>query len=423
MAKKVGHLLVVEDDDVEDAKAGPLIVESDGSEEECIVFPSKAPSAKPHIDQKIESQKEKVKPDQKSNPKKRPAASAPTGSPSKKTKATTLVTEEPVAPHQNFNEDLTKILAELGETERNKGLLYKWRAYNQAVNSLKVHPKRIESGAEAKQLPGVGVKIAKKIQEILDTGQLKRLQADQADPLLAALNKVSKVTGIGPKMAQKLVYEEGIRTIEDLRAISHRLTHHQQLGLKYFDDFETRVPREEMDKWNEIIIASVKQVDPKLVGAICGSYRRGLPSSGDVDVLLTHPAYTMEEKEKGNTFKLMERLVKKLKADGFITDEMSCGAVKFMGVCRLPEPGAIARRLDLKLFPLESYAPGLLHFTGSGEYNRQLRGIAISKGFKLSEYGIYKVDESGEHQIPVQTEDDIFNILGVPYRSPDQRSL
>jgi DNA polymerase/3'-5' exonuclease PolX len=60
---------------------------------------------------------------------------------------------------------------------------------------------------------------------------------------------------------------------------------------------------------------------------------------------------------------------------------------------------------------------------GSGEYNRQLRGIAISKGYKLSEYGIYKVDDTGEHQIAVQTEDDIFNILGVPYRSPDQRSL
>jgi hypothetical protein len=84
-----------------------------------------------------------------------------------------------------------------------------------------------------------------------------------------------------------------------------------------------------------------------------------------VDVLLTHPMYTLAEKEKGNTFKLMERLVVQLKADGLITDEMSCGSIKFMGVCRLQEPGCIARRLDLKLFPLESYAPGLLHFTGT----------------------------------------------------------
>lgn len=60
---------------------------------------------------------------------------------------------------------------------------------------------------------------------------------------------------------------------------------------------------------------------------------------------------------------------------------------------------------------------------GSGEYNRQLRGIAIGKGYKLSEYGLYKVDSTGEHQVRVETEDDIFTELGVPFRSPDQRSL
>lgn len=51
-------------------------------------------------------------------------------------------------------------------------------------------------------------------------------------------------------MAHKLVYEEGLKTIDDLRAISHRLNHHQQLGVKYFDDFNARIPRSEMDKWN-----------------------------------------------------------------------------------------------------------------------------------------------------------------------------
>jgi hypothetical protein len=112
MAKRVGKLLVVEDDDddLDDQKAGPLVVESESSEEECIVFPSKKPPAE-KFEPKSEIRTVESKPGPKSNPKKRPAPSAPTGSPSKKTKTTTLVTEEPVAPHQNFNEDLTKILA------------------------------------------------------------------------------------------------------------------------------------------------------------------------------------------------------------------------------------------------------------------------------------------------------------------------
>lgn len=171
------------------------------------------------------------------------------------------------------------------------------------------------------------------------------------------------------------------------------------------------------------MLTAAKEVDPLLTASICGSYRRGLPSSGDIDVLLSYPKYTIAEKEKGNAFRLIERLVKNLKTAGYIIDEISCGASKFMGVCRLPEEGAVARRLDFSLFPRESHAAGLMHFTGSGEYNRQLRAIAIQKGFKLSEYGIYKVDEKGEHLIPVETEEDIFEVLGVPYRGPDQRSL
>lgn len=115
----------------------------------------------------------------------------------------------------------------------------------------------------------------------------------------------------------------------------------------------------------EIMLAAAATIDSTLLAAICGSYRRGLPSSGDVDILLTHPKYTMAEKEKTNTFRLMERLVAHLKKEGLIVDEMSCGPFKFMGVCRLAEDGAVARRLDLKLFPLESYAAGLLHFTGA----------------------------------------------------------
>ena len=51
-----------------------------------------------------------------------------------------------------------------------------------------------------------------------------------------------------PALAKKLVFEEGVRTIEDLKEKNIKLTHHQQIGLKYFDDFETRVPREEIKK-------------------------------------------------------------------------------------------------------------------------------------------------------------------------------
>jgi DNA polymerase/3'-5' exonuclease PolX len=116
----------------------------------------------------------------------------------------------------------------------------------------------------------VGVKIAKKIQEIIDTGHLQRADADRNDPLINAVNTIAKVHGIGPKLAQKLVNEEGVRTIDDLRKRKD-LTKHQQLGLKYFDAFEQRIPRAEMDKWNEIVMRIGGEIDKDLIVAVVGS--------------------------------------------------------------------------------------------------------------------------------------------------------
>jgi len=73
---------------------------------------------------------------------------------------------------------------------------------------------------------------------------------------------------------------------------------------------------------------------------------------------------------------------------------------------------------------VESFFPGLIHFTGSGEFNRQLRVVALKKGFTLSEYGIFPVGSTGEvgDPMPVESEQEVFDILDVPYKKPEERS-
>lgn len=112
MSKKVGHLLVVEDEEDEIPRSGPLIVEDD-EDDECIVFPSKRTSSAPESPKKtvpLKLEQAPLKP-AKANPKKRQAPEPATAPSSKRLKVNTLVTEEPSIPHQNYNEDLTKILA------------------------------------------------------------------------------------------------------------------------------------------------------------------------------------------------------------------------------------------------------------------------------------------------------------------------
>lgn len=69
------------------------------------------------------------------------------------------------------------LLAELADYERNVSKnVYKYNAYRKAAGTLSALTERVKSGEEAKKLPGIGVKIAKKIDEFLQTGKLQKLE-------------------------------------------------------------------------------------------------------------------------------------------------------------------------------------------------------------------------------------------------------
>lgn len=95
-----------------------------------------------------------------------------------------------------------------------------------------------------------------------------------------------------------------------------------------------------------------------------------------------------------------------------------------MGVCRL-NPDKPARRIDITLFSIDNFYTGLLYFTGSGEHNRQMRIIALEKGYKLSEFGLYPIGLTGVEGEPVHItcEKDVFDILQIPYREPKDRDF
>ena len=73
--------------------------------------------------------------------------------------------------------------------------------------------------------------------------------------------------------------------------------------------------------------------------------------------------------------------------------------------------------MDVRAVPRESYGAALNYFTGSKDHNVKLRQIAIDKGYKLSEYGLFK----GKRQIAGQTEKDLYEALGMAYIEPELR--
>ena len=101
-----------------------------------------------------------------------------------------------------------------------------------------------------------------------------------------------------------------------------------------------------------------------------------------------------------------------------------------MGVCKVPTiENALARRIDMKVYPKEQFPFALLYFTGSAHLNRSMRLFADKKGYTLSDHGLIPTVKAGGSKvsrgiaIPCKTEEDIFKALGLPFKTPAERDL
>nr|CAD7592656.1 unnamed protein product [Timema genevievae] len=353
----------------------------------------------------------------------------------------------------NPNHDFCDFLSELANYERNVNRnIYKYNAYRKAASILAEHPVRIKSGEEARKLNGVGDKIGKKIDEFLQTGKLQKLEKIRNDDTNTAINLLTRVSGIGPAKAKELV-NAGVMSVEDLQKHKDKLNHHQLIGLKwlanalvvlsptaedgeievrisvgYVEDFEKRVTKEEIQEIEKIIKEEVGKLDQDYLVTICGSYRRGKPDSGDIDVLLTHPSYTSKD---GNSKKsqLLKKVVSLLESIGLITDTISLGDIKFMGVCSIKKARGETdirpvRRLDIRLTPHDQYHCSILYFTGSDLFNKTMRAHALEHGFTLNEYSLRPVGATGipGEPVPISSERDIFEYIDFPYKKPEDRN-
>ncbi|XP_059469441.1 DNA polymerase beta-like [Neocloeon triangulifer] len=336
------------------------------------------------------------------------------------------------SPAKNHNKELCDMLKELAEYELavNKNT-FKSHAYKQAASTLAHLDRKISSGSEAKELKGIGDKISKKIDEYLSSGTMQKLETIRKDTPSEAIIHLSRVHGIGSAKAHDLVNEHGVTSIEQLRERQDELnlTHHQLIGLKYFEDFEKPVPREEISEVEKVVLDQVAKFDPELKVTFCGSYRRGKPESGDADILITKPSYisTCNKKEGSE---ILHNFIKELEKIHLITDQISLGDVKFMGVFNVHkvkghkhgEKGTF-RRVDIRVCPSDQYYCHMLHFTGSNLFNQNIRHHAHSKGYTLNEYSLRPVGTTGTPGAPVivNSEKDIFEYLDFPYKAPEDR--
>jgi len=286
---------------------------------------------------------------------------------------------------------------------------HKIRQYAKAIQTISALQADITCMADVPSGAGTGIgdKIREKISEILDTGALAAADKARATKAPDALDAFQKVYGIGPKKAADLV-AAGYTTIASLMGAS--LTKNQRIGLLYYEDLQLRIPRSEMEV-HEATLLSHKPAT--LEGVIVGSYRRGKPDSGDIDMMIcTKDAFT-------DASTALAHYVASLKAAGYLKEILALGPHKCLAVSQLP--GHPARRLDLLVTPPMSFATSVLYFTGSDGFNVAMRQVAKEKGFTLNEHGLIRT-ATGVTVSGLRQEKDIFTALQLTWKEPADRT-
>ena len=314
------------------------------------------------------------------------------------------------------NTEIAKILYEIGEYLEMEGVAFKPRAYEKAAEAVEAFPDDIgalykNSGDKAiRQIPGIGKSIAEKIEEFLKTGKMSYYE-ELKKKTPVNLSELTKIEGLGPKKIKSLYEHLGIKNLKDLeRAIAagkikklegfgEKSEEKLKKGLEFLSKSGARFITGYAMPMVEGIVERLRAVKGAKQVVVAGSYRRMRDTIGDIDIL----AISDEPKKITDAFISMPEVAQ------VVAKGETRSAVKLNN----------GLNVDLRVLGPESYGAALNYFTGSKDHNIALREIAIKKGLKLSEYGLFR----GEKQVAGRTEEDLYKKLGLVYIPPELREM
>ncbi|MGB9743464.1 MAG: DNA polymerase/3'-5' exonuclease PolX [Minisyncoccales bacterium] len=313
-----------------------------------------------------------------------------------------------------INQELARIFNEIANYLEMEGVAFKPYAYQKAALALETLEEDVKeiyqkAGRPAlEKIPGVGKSIAEKIEEYLKTGKI-RYYEQLKKKIPVNITELVAVEGLGPKKVKVLYEKLGIRNLKDLEkaAKAHQIaslfgfgekTEKNILqGIAFLKKSKGRFLLSEIFPQVEEILSQLKTVKEIDQINVAGSLRRMKETIGDVDILITTK----------NPQKIMDFFVS---LPG-ITKVWMKGPTK--SSVRLKQGFDI----DLRVIKKKSYGSALQYFTGSKEHNIVLRKIAIEKGLKLNEYGLFK----DKKMIAGWHEAGIYKVLGLAWIEPELR--
>ena len=307
---------------------------------------------------------------------------------------------------------IARVLAEIGDLLEIKGENpFKIRAYRNASDTVAHEPTPVASltDAQRRALPGIGKDLAAKIGELVETGSIRyhqELLQEFPPTVLDMLN----LPGVGPKTVALLFRSLAVRTLDDLQTAARegRLRGIKGIGarkeaqiLRTLEDrvrvAGRRLLAEAADAANGLVTALRAHAPEAWIGTV-GSLRRGCETCGDLDILAAGAPPSIMDAFTG--YRLVERVL----AHG----DTKSSVLLWGGF-----------QADLRLVPRESLGAALQYFSGSKGHNIALRDRAIQHGFKLNEYGLYRIADGAV--VAGETEEAIYHALGLAFVPPELR--
>jgi DNA polymerase (family 10) len=316
------------------------------------------------------------------------------------------------------NSDVAKAMRDLGflteMMEEDPNVQFRARAYYRAADTIASLQENVtdiygRQGVNGLlEIPAVGKAIASKIEEYLKGGKIQHLEELKAKVPID-IDELYGIEGIGPKTIKMFYDKLQIKNLADLEkaATEGKLKPLPGFTEKKEQDIFKRIEFFKRGKGRLIIgevYPLVKQIEKRLQhiagvknAVAAGSIRRMKETIGDIDYLVA----------ANDPKRVIDFFVKMPEVQEILGMGQAKAFVKL----------ASGIDADLLVVPEESWGAALQYFTGSKEHSVQLRKIAISKGFRLNEWGIFK----GDKRIAGATEEEVYKTLGLQWIPPEMR--
>jgi DNA polymerase (family 10) len=314
------------------------------------------------------------------------------------------------------NKELARVLwetADLMEIAAEDG--FRIRSYRNGATTIEGYPESISAilkdpSRKVTDVPGIGKGLAVVLQEIETTGS-----CDRRDALLqkypAAALEFLKIQGLGPKSIALLFEHFRVSTMDELEQLchDHKLRDLPRMGAKLEEKVLRSIAQYRL-RTGRFLLSFAQQTADELsvylnpAGDLevtpAGSLRRGRETVGDLDLLVTGAAAA----------DALERMAAHPRVHEILSRGENKTSVKL---------GREGLQVDVRALPRETFGAAMQYFTGSKEHNVAIRQRAVRMGLKLSEYGLFRVED--ESRVAGETEEGVYEALGLHWIPPEMR--